>query len=102
MKIMYEQVDLPGGSPLKIKWDDFPHFTFPWHYHSEYEIVGMRGRISMLGGELTIVSAMGQGTRVELRIPRPPAVGGEQGQVNSSVLEGTRSGNQVAATEHMQ
>lgn len=39
MKIMYEQVDLPGGSPLKVKWDDFPHFTFPWHYHSEYEIV---------------------------------------------------------------
>jgi AraC-like DNA-binding protein len=39
MNIMYEQVDLPGGSPLKIKWDDFPHFTFPWHYHSEFEIV---------------------------------------------------------------
>jgi len=39
MKIMHEQVDLPGGSPLKVKWDDFPHFTFPWHYHSEYEIV---------------------------------------------------------------
>ena len=36
---MHEQVDLPGGSPLKVKWDDFPHFTFPWHYHSEYEIV---------------------------------------------------------------
>ena len=39
MKIMHEQVDLPGGSPLKVKWDDFPHFTFPWHFHSEYEIV---------------------------------------------------------------
>jgi AraC-type DNA-binding domain-containing proteins len=39
MNIMYEQVDLPGGSPLKVKWDDFPHFTFPWHYHSEYEIL---------------------------------------------------------------
>jgi AraC-like DNA-binding protein len=38
MKLMHEQVDLPGGSPLKVKWDDFPHFTFPWHYHSEYEI----------------------------------------------------------------
>jgi AraC-like DNA-binding protein len=38
MKLMHEQVDLPGGSPLKVKWDDFPHFTFPWHYHSEFEI----------------------------------------------------------------
>jgi AraC-like DNA-binding protein len=24
---------------LKVKWDDFPHFTYPWHFHSEFEIV---------------------------------------------------------------
>ena len=36
---MYEQVQFPYGSPLKVKWDDFPHFTFPLHFHSEYEIV---------------------------------------------------------------
>lgn len=37
--IMHEQVSLPGGSPIKVKWDDCAHFTFPWHFHSEYEIV---------------------------------------------------------------
>jgi AraC-like DNA-binding protein len=37
--IMHEQVLIPGGSPIRVKWDDFLHFKFPWHFHSEIEIV---------------------------------------------------------------
>ena len=37
--IMHEQVNLPGGSPIRVKWNHFPHFTFPWHFHSEIEIL---------------------------------------------------------------
>ncbi len=39
MKIMYEQVCYRGTNSFNIKWDEFPHFTFPWHFHSEYELV---------------------------------------------------------------
>lgn len=39
MKIMREQVSFPPRTLLKVKWDDFPHFTYPWHFHSEFEIV---------------------------------------------------------------
>ena len=39
MKIMHEQVSFAPRTMLKVKWDDFQHFTFPWHFHSEYEIV---------------------------------------------------------------
>ncbi len=39
MKIMHEQVSFPPNTLLKVKWDDFPHFTYPWHFHSEFEIV---------------------------------------------------------------
>jgi AraC-like DNA-binding protein len=39
MKIMREQVSFPPRTMLKVKWDDFPHFTYPWHFHSEFEIV---------------------------------------------------------------
>ncbi len=39
MKIMHEQVSFAPNSSLKVKWDDFSHFTYPWHFHSEYEIV---------------------------------------------------------------
>lgn len=37
--IMHEQVLIPDGSSIRVKWDDFPHFTFPWHFHNEIEIV---------------------------------------------------------------
>lgn len=37
-----------------------------------FGIVGMRERVSILGGNIVIESALGQGTRVEIRVPRPP------------------------------
>jgi AraC-like DNA-binding protein len=36
---MHEQVSFAPRTTLKVKWDDIPHFTYPWHYHSEFEIV---------------------------------------------------------------
>jgi len=39
MKLMHEQLNIIGTNTIKVKWDDFPHFTFPWHHHREYEIV---------------------------------------------------------------
>jgi len=39
MKVIQEQVSFAPGTLLKVKWDDFPSFTFPWHFHREYEIV---------------------------------------------------------------
>ncbi|MGV8091548.1 MAG: AraC family transcriptional regulator [Mangrovibacterium sp.] len=39
MKIMHEQLNLKGKNSITIKWDEFPHFTFPWHFHPEFELV---------------------------------------------------------------
>lgn len=41
MKIMHEMVNFLPKTSLNVKWDDFPHFTYPWHFHSEYEIVNV-------------------------------------------------------------
>jgi AraC-like DNA-binding protein len=38
-KIMYEQVDLTGNSPVNMKWSKYPHFSYPWHCHNEFEIL---------------------------------------------------------------
>lgn len=38
-KIMHEQIDFPGQSTIRFKWGEIPFFTYPWHYHSEYEIL---------------------------------------------------------------
>jgi len=36
---MHEQLSFRGNNSFNIKWDDFPHFTFPWHFHQELELV---------------------------------------------------------------
>jgi len=35
---MHEHIDFPGRSTIKVKWRNIPHFTYPWHSHSEYEL----------------------------------------------------------------
>ncbi len=37
--IMNEQLLISGLSPLKVRFFDYQHFTYPWHFHSEYEII---------------------------------------------------------------
>lgn len=39
LNIMHEQLNLVDGSPIKIKWCDYDHFTFPLHFHAEFEIM---------------------------------------------------------------
>ena len=39
MKLMHEQIDFPGLSPVKVKVREMPYFTYPWHFHDEYEIL---------------------------------------------------------------
>lgn len=36
---MHEQIDFPGRSAVKVKVQKKPHFTYPWHFHSEYELL---------------------------------------------------------------
>lgn len=36
---MHEQIDFPGRSAVKVKLREMPHFTYPWHFHSEFEIL---------------------------------------------------------------
>ncbi len=37
--IINEQLTISESSPLKARFYDYPHFTYPWHFHSEYEII---------------------------------------------------------------
>jgi AraC-like DNA-binding protein/quercetin dioxygenase-like cupin family protein len=36
---MHEHIDFPGLSTVKVKMCDKPHFTYPWHFHPEFEIL---------------------------------------------------------------
>ena len=39
VKLMHEHIDFPLQSAIKVKWQRKSHFTYPWHFHSEYEII---------------------------------------------------------------
>jgi AraC-like DNA-binding protein len=34
-----EVINYPVDNSFVIKYENFPHFRFPWHFHDEYEIV---------------------------------------------------------------
>jgi AraC-like DNA-binding protein/mannose-6-phosphate isomerase-like protein (cupin superfamily) len=36
---MHEHIDFPGLSAVKVKICDRPHFTYPWHFHPEFEML---------------------------------------------------------------
>lgn len=36
---MNEQLTFSKSSPVKARFYDYQHFTYPWHFHSEYEII---------------------------------------------------------------
>ena len=37
--MMNEQLPISKSSPLKARFYDYPYFTYPWHFHTEYEII---------------------------------------------------------------
>lgn len=39
MKVMQEHIDFPLQTAVKVKWQKKPHFTYPLHFHSEFEIL---------------------------------------------------------------
>ncbi len=39
MKMMHEHIDFPGRAAVKVKWQKKPRFTYPWHFHNEYELL---------------------------------------------------------------
>lgn len=39
MKVMKEHIEFPLRTAVKVKWQKKPHFTYPWHFHSEFEIL---------------------------------------------------------------
>ena len=39
MKIMNEMLQISESNPIKARYYDYDHFTYPWHYHSQYELI---------------------------------------------------------------
>ncbi len=38
-KMINEQLAISKSSPLRARFYDYKHFSYPWHFHSEFEII---------------------------------------------------------------
>ena len=38
-KIMNEKLAITASNPVRARFYEYPRFTYPWHFHSEYEII---------------------------------------------------------------
>ena len=38
-KLINEQLAITRTNPIKARLYDYPRFTYPWHFHSEYEFI---------------------------------------------------------------
>lgn len=47
-KMMNEQLPISKSSPLKARFYDYPYFTYPWHFHTEYEIIYVKEGLSLI------------------------------------------------------
>lgn len=38
-KIMNEKLTITTSNPVRARFYEYPRFTYPWHFHNEYEII---------------------------------------------------------------
>ena len=51
-KLINEQLAITRTNPIKARLYDYPRFTYPWHFHSEYEFIFIeKGRGQCLAGD---------------------------------------------------
>lgn len=41
-QIMNEQLPISESNPIKARCYDYDRFTYPWHFHSQYEIISVK------------------------------------------------------------
>ena len=51
-QIINEQLQISESNPIKARYYDYDRFTYPWHFHSQYEIIYVKkGRGGCVGGD---------------------------------------------------
>ena len=41
-QIINEKLPISEAKPIKARYSDYECFTYPWHFHSQYEIIYMK------------------------------------------------------------
>ena len=81
-KIMNEKLTITTSNPVRARFYEYPRFTYPWHFHSEYEIIYVeKGEGDCLVGDSIISYSKGDlilfGSELPHSMQSPPD-GGEE------------------------
>lgn len=79
-KIMNEKLTISSSNPVRARFYDYPRFTYPWHFHSEYEIIYVEeGEGDCLVGDSIISYSKGDlilfGAELPHSMQTPPCYG---------------------------
>lgn len=90
-KIMNEKLTITTSNPIRARYYEYPRFTYPWHFHGEYEIIYVeKGEGDCLVGDSIIPYSEGDlilfGSELPHSMQSPPDNSAESGN-------GTELGN---------
>lgn len=88
-KIMNEKLAITISNPVRARFYEYPRFTYPWHFHSEYEIIYVeKGEGDCLVGDSIISYSKGDlilfGSELPHSMQSPP----EEGEVSEPRVKG--------------
>ena len=88
-KIMNEKLTITTSNPVRARFYEYPRFTYPWHFHSEYEIIYVeKGEGDCLVGDSIISYSKGDlilfGSGLPHSMQSPP----EEGEVSGPRVKG--------------
>lgn len=83
-KIMNEKLTISTSHPVRARFYEYPRFTYPWHFHSEYEIIYVEeGEGDCLVGDCIISYSKGDlilfGSELPHSMQSPSCYGQEPG-----------------------
>lgn len=94
-KIMNEKLAITTSNPVRARFYEYPRFTYPWHFHSEYEIIYVeKGEGDCLVGDSIIPYLEGDlilfGSELPHSMQSPPDSGEEADDGEKTELKSKR------------
>lgn len=107
-KLINEQLAITRTNPIKARLYDYPRFTYPWHFHSEYEFIFIeKGRGQCLAGDSIADYSEGDGILFGSNLPHcmqtlPEDAADERFRVQGAIIQFEKDFMQYSFSHYIQ